>query len=469
MNLLLLVVQIVGVGVMVIISLQTLLHIIELCVAAVALAEEPLEAEADLVWRRSGPGAPPVSIIAPAFNEQATVVESVRSLLGLRYPEFEIIVVNDGSRDETLGALRRAFDLRPLERSYHPSLPHGRIRGVFTAPMHPNLIVVDKENGGKADALNAGINLSRLPLFCCIDADSVLESDALLRAARPFIEDPQRVVASGGTVRVANGCSIRNGRLERVALSRNILALLQTVEYVRAFQLARLAWSRIGALTIISGAFGLFRRSVVIDAGGYKKGTVGEDIELVVRLHRHAREHGLDKRIVFVPEPVCWTEAPETLEDLAKQRKRWQRGAIETFVEHRSALAQGHVGRFGIGRLLLVDVLGPAAELAGWMLLPLLWVLGALSLDFVLAFLALSVGFGVATSLTALAMQEAELSRTPRIRDLVLLAAVAVFENFGYRQLNSLWRIEGLIDWMRGRHEWGVMTRRGFGMTHTAR
>ncbi len=462
MTMLLLVAEILGCAVLAVVSLQTLMQIGELCVAAVALADEPLEAEGDLVWRRSGAAAPPVSIIAPAYNEEATVVESVRSLLGLRYPEFEIIVVNDGSRDRTLTALRRAFDLRPMERSYQQSLAHAPIRSVFTAPMHPNLIVVDKQNGGKADALNAGINLSRLPLFCCIDADSILESDALLRAARPFVEDPERVVATGGTVRVANGCSIRSGRVQHVGLSRNPLALLQTVEYIRAFQLARLAWSRIGALTIISGAFGLFRRSAVIEAGGYKRDTVGEDIELVVRLHRRARERALDQRIVFVPEPVCWTEAPETLADLSRQRRRWQRGAIETFVAHKAALGRGHVGRFGLGRLLLVDVAGPVAELAGWVLFPAFWAMGALSFDYVAAFFALSVGFGVAISVTAMAMQEAELSRTPRVRDLALLAGVAALENFGYRQLNAFWRVAGLADWLRGRTEWGAMTRRGF-------
>ncbi len=441
---------------------QSLLHLAELIVAALALADEPLEAESDLVWRRCSSAAPPVSVIAPAYNEAATIVESVKSLLSLRYPEFEIIVVNDGSRDATLAQLRQAFDLRPIERDWDMKLQHARIRRVYAAALHPNLIVIDKDNGGKADALNAGINVSQMPVFCCVDADSILESDALLRAVRPFVEDPDRVVASGGTVRVANGCVVKDGQVVQVGLSGNLLALLQTVEYVRAFQLARLAWSRIGALTIISGAFGLFRRSAVVAAGGYKSTTVGEDIELVVRLHRNAIENRRDQRVVFVPEPVCWTEAPERLADLATQRTRWQRGALETFSAHWEMLLHSRVGALGLGRVLLVDVVGPVVEVAGWLLLPLFWAVGALSLDYFMAFFAVSCGFGVAISLSALGMQEAELSRTPRFRDLAILAFVSVIENLGYRQLNAAWRLMGLAQYLLGVKQWGAIARRGF-------
>lgn len=445
--------------------LQNGIYLIQLGLAAAALIETPPAASGGLLWRRYSDAAPPIALLAPAYNEAMTIAESVRSLLSLHYPSFEVIVVNDGSRDETLQVLIDMFELRPIQRHYELAIDHAPIRGVYGARHQPRLIVVDKENGGKADALNAGINVSRAPIFCSMDADSLLEPDALLRAVRPFVEDPERTVAVGGTVRIANGCTISHGRVVEVRPPRNLLALLQTVEYLRAFLMARLAWSRINALTIISGAFGLFRRARVIEAGGYTHGTVGEDMELVVKLHRLMRDKGLPYRIAFVPEPVCWTEAPEDLRVLGRQRARWHRGALETFERHSDVLIKPRYGRLavvGFGYILLVDVLGPIVELLGYLLIPMFWAAGVLSTEYLLAFLAVSFTFGVVISVGALALEESELRRFPRARDLVLLTAVAVLENFGYRQLNNLWRLRGVWQYLRRSQSWGTMTRKGF-------
>ena len=445
--------------------LQNGIYLIQLGLAAAALIETPPAASGGLLWRRYSDAAPPIALLAPAYNEAMTIAESVRSLLSLHYPSFEVIVVNDGSRDETLQVLIDMFELRPIQRHYELAIDHAPIRGVYGARHQPRLIVVDKENGGKADALNAGINVSRAPIFCSMDADSLLEPDALLRAVRPFVEDPERTVAVGGTVRIANGCTISHGRVVEVRPPRNLLALLQTVEYLRAFLMARLAWSRINALTIISGAFGLFRRARVIEAGGYTHGTVGEDMELVVKLHRLMRDKGLPYRIAFVPEPVCWTEAPEDLRVLGRQRARWHRGALETFERHSDVLIKPRYGRLavvGFGYILLVDVLGPIVELLGYLLIPMFWAAGVLSTEYLLAVLAVSFTFGVVISVGALALEESELRRFPRARDLVLLTAVAVLENFGYRQLNNLWRLRGVWQYLRRSQSWGTMTRKGF-------
>ena len=445
--------------------LQNGIYLIQLGLAAAALIETPPAASGGLLWRRYSDAAPPIALLAPAYNEAMTIAESVRSLLSLHYPSFEVIVVNDGSRDETLQVLIDTFELRPIQRHYELAIDHAPIRGVYGATHQPRLIVVDKENGGKADALNAGINVSRAPIFCSMDADSLLEPDALLRAVRPFVEDPERTVAVGGTVRIANGCTISHGRVVEVRPPRNLLALLQTVEYLRAFLMARLAWSRINALTIISGAFGLFRRARVIEAGGYTHGTVGEDMELVVKLHRLMRDKGLPYRIGFVPEPVCWTEAPEDLRVLGRQRARWHRGALETFERHSDVLVKPRYGRLalvGFGYILLVDVLGPIVELLGYLLIPMFWITGVLSTEYLLAFLAVSFTFGVVISVGALALEESELRRFPRARDLILLTAVAVLENFGYRQLNNLWRLRGVWQYLRKSQSWGTMTRKGF-------
>jgi cellulose synthase/poly-beta-1,6-N-acetylglucosamine synthase-like glycosyltransferase len=445
--------------------MQNAVYLLQLFVAQRALALEPPEPVVRTLWRRSMSNAPPIALLAPAYNEEQTIENSTRSLLGLDYPEFEVIVINDGSKDATLEVLKRAFALEPVKRDHDRALAHQPIRAIYRSAVCERLLVIDKENGGKADALNAGLNLARAPIVCSMDADSILEPDALLRAVQPFIEDPQNVVASGGTVRIANGCVIREGRVVEIGVPHNIWALLQAIEYLRAFLLARLAWSRIGALTIVSGAFGLFRRSVLIEIGGYALKTVGEDMELIVRLHRHFRERNRPYRIAFVPEPVCWTEAPETLAVLARQRARWHRGALETFVKHRVMLFNpryGRVGAIGMGHVLLFDVVGPIIELIGYVLMPLMWLLGILSFDYLLAYLALTFAMGVAVSVGSLAVEEAELRRFPKAGDLVTLALAAVLENFGYRQLNSLWRLRGLWQFLRGVQSWGEMSRRGF-------
>ena len=446
--------------------LQNLVYLGQLIIAQRALAAEPPEPRVRTLWRRSASAAPPITLLAPAYNEGRTIESSTRSLLALNYPDFEVVVINDGSLDDTLDVLMRTFALEPANRDYHLTLAHRPIIEVYRSSTYEKLIVIDKLNGGKADALNAGLNLARAPIVCSIDADSILEPDALLRAVQPFVDDPQRVIATGGTVRIANGCTVRDGRIVEIGVPRNIWALMQSVEYLRAFLLARVAWSRIGALTIVSGAFGLFRRSVLIEVGGYAPKTVGEDMELIVRLHRHFREQRRPYRIAFVPEPVCWTEAPETLAVLARQRARWHRGALETFAKHRHMLfnaTYGRVGMLGMGHVFLFDVLGPVVELAGYVLMPALWLSGLLSFDYLLAFLALTFVLGVAISVGSLVIEEAELRRYPKISDLGVLAFAAVLENFGYRQLNALWRLRGLLQWINGEQRWGHMARRGIG------
>jgi cellulose synthase/poly-beta-1,6-N-acetylglucosamine synthase-like glycosyltransferase len=446
--------------------LQNAIYLVQLALAAASLIQTPPTPSGGLLWRRYADASPPIALLAPAYNEALTIAQSVRSLLSLQYPSFEVIVINDGSSDETLQVLIDTFGLKPIQRNHDLPIDHRPIRAIYGGEHQPRLIIVDKENGGKADALNAGINVSRAPIFCSMDADSLLEPDALLRAVRPFVEDPERTVAVGGTVRIANGCRIEHGRVLEVRPPRNLLALLQTVEYLRAFLMARLAWSRINALTIISGAFGLFRRNRVIEVGGYTRGTVGEDMELVVKLHRLMREKKLPYRVAFVPEPVCWTEAPEDLRVLGRQRARWHRGSLETFERHWDMmfkLRYGRIGVVGFGYIFLVDVLGPIVEFLGYILIPLFWAMGLLSIEYLLAFAAVTFTFGIFISVGSLALEETSLRRFPRAADLVLLTGVAVLENFGYRQLNNVWRLRGVWQYLRRSQSWGTMTRKGFG------
>ncbi len=407
--------------------------------------------------------APPVSVVVPAYNEEATIAESVRSFLTLHYPLHEVVVVNDGSRDATLDVLMREFDLYESDQPVHLQLETAPLRGVYTSPTE-RLIVVDKVNGGKSDALNAGVCAAGYPLVCCLDADIILEEDALLRVARPMIESGE-VAAVGGIVRVANGCEFEKGRLIKVKTPKKVLPNFQIVEYLRAFIAVRTAWSRLNCLLIISGAFGMFRRRDLILAGGYSEDTVGEDMELTTRIHRVLRENDRHYKISFVPDPIAWTEVPDTSRVLGRQRDRWHRGLIETLMRHRRMLFNpryGTVGLLGMPYFFLFEFLGPVIELVGYVAFVAGLALGVINVAFALAFFLAAVGLGVLLSTAAVFLEELRLGRYPSWRDLVKLVLYGVLENFGYRQLNTLWRAMAIVSYLRKNTDWGAMERKGF-------
>ena len=407
---------------------------------------------------------PPVSLLVPAYNEEATICASVRSMLQLEYPEFEVVVINDGSRDGTLNALRSEFGLTPFPEAYWKRIDVKPVHGIYRSTVFPNLRVIDKENGGKADALNAGINASRFPLFCGVDADSILERSSLSRAVEPFLEHPE-TIAAGGTIRIANGCTVRDGFLERVDLPNRLLPLLQIVEYLRAFLFGRFGWVPIDAVLIISGAFGVFRRDAVVAVGGYRSDTVGEDMELVVRLHRRYRLVRKPYRITFVPDPICWTEAPENLKVLASQRIRWQRGLAESLSGNLGLLFHrrgGTPGWIAFPFMLVFELFGPLIEVLGYVFMIACTALGLVSMQALTIFLLVAIGFGIALSISALLLEELSFRIYPRPRSVALLAFVAIVENLGYRQLTSIWRLWGLTKWIVGsKQRWGEMVRSG--------
>lgn len=408
--------------------------------------------------------APPMTLLAPAYNEEATCVESVRSLLALEYPDFEVLVINDGSKDHTLARLVEAFALVPGDRIPTAAITTAGIRQVYRSRRHPNLWVIDKDNGGKADALNAGLNHCQTPLFCAMDADTLLEREALHRVVRPFLED-ETTVAVGGTIRIVNGCRVRHGRVEEVGLPTNLLTRVQVLEYLRAFLAGRMGWDALDATLIISGAFGTFQRQAVVEAGGYATDTVGEDMELVVRLHRTLREKGIPYRIRFLPDPVAWTEAPESLRVLGRQRDRWQRGLAQVLIRHRVMLLNRRYGRIGLVSypyFFFLEMLGPVFELLGYISVPILLLIGRVDTLFALTFLGLAVGLGLVLSFLAVALEELTFRRYPRRSDLYRLFLLAFAENVGYRQIAAWWRIRGMWNWLRKDESWGRMERKGF-------
>ena len=407
--------------------------------------------------------APPVSLIVPAYNEEATIAASVRSFLALRYPQFEIVVVNDGSADRTIEVLKEEFGLRESDQPVRMQLQTQPLKAVYTSASE-NIVVVDKANGGKADALNTGICVANYPLVCCIDADIILEEDALLRVARPMIESSD-VVAVGGIVRVANGCKVDAGRVVDVSTPKKSLPNYQIVEYLRAFLAGRTGWSAMNALLIISGAFGMFRRRDVIASGGYAHDTVGEDMEIVTRMHRTLRRAKRRYRISFVPDPVAWTEFPATWRVLRRQRDRWHRGLIDTLLRNRRMFMNpryGAVGMLAMPYFVFFEMLGPVIELAGYAALVLGLTLGVLNWEFAVLFFMVAVGLGVILSVSAVLLEELRRRRSPRWSDLAKLTLYGLLENFGYRQLNTLWRALAIVSFLRKNQSWGSMERRGF-------
>lgn len=411
----------------------------------------------DLTW--------PISILVPAHNEEKTIVETIRSLQMVNYGEFEIVVVNDGSTDQTLKNLIEAFELRRLDKVYRRSIATKEIRGLYGNLLIPNLVVIDKEKGGKSDALNAGINVARFPLFCSVDADSIIEDNALLRVVKPFMEHPKEMVAVGGIVRIANGCEVHEGRVAKIRLPDRALPIFQVVEYLRAFLTGRIGWSVMRSLLIISGAFGLYKKSEVIEVGGYDSTSDTEDLELVVRLHENCRRKGMKYRIVFVPDPVCWTEVPTTLRVLFRQRNRWHRGLLQSLWRHKKILFNpkyGVIGAFAFPYFLFFETLGPFIELLGYAAVIISIIFGIINWEFFFLFFALAVLYGVFLSIAAVLLEELSFRRYPGWLDLTKLVVYGILENFGYRQALSLSKVQAFWQFLTRRRGWGDMQRSGF-------
>jgi cellulose synthase/poly-beta-1,6-N-acetylglucosamine synthase-like glycosyltransferase len=413
---------------------------------------------------KHSPLLPTISVLAPSFNEAATIRESVQAMLKLEYPNYEVIVINDGSRDDTLPILIDVFHLYKSAREVSPTIQTKTIKAVYESRDPIHLIVVDKQNGGKADALNAGLRVARSPLVAITDSDSLLDDDSLLSAAKPFLED-STTLAVGGVIRVANGCEIDAGRVARVGVPRSFLAASQIIEYLRAFLGGRIGFGFMKSLLVISGAFGLFQREALVSAGGFDTSTVGEDMELIVRLHHLWCKSRTPYRIVFVPEPVCWTQVPERLKVLRAQRNRWQRGAVESITRHAAMLFNPRYGTIGLLALpyfALLEIVGPVIELFGYLLTSVGLLLGIVGSGMAILFFTASIAYGLALSIGAVLLAEKTDRRYRGIRNLFHLLTVAVLEHFWLHQFMILWRTSGLIDGLRGKSGWGLMERKHF-------
>lgn len=416
----------------------------------------------------SNPNAPTFSIIAPAYNEGMTIVDNVRSLLSLYYNNLEIIIVNDGSKDDSIERLIKAYNLELIPFDLVEIIPTKAVKGIYRSknPAFKKLIVVDKLNGGKADALNVGINVSKGNYIVCIDVDCILEQDALLKLAKPFMDQTkERVIACGGVIRLANNCKIVNGKIVEVNLPKSWLGRFQALEYIRAFVLGRMAWSRASGLILISGAFGAFDKDLVLKCGGYDPKTVGEDMELVVRMRRYMEEHKMKYTVLNISDPLCWTEVPESIDILKKQRNRWMRGTIETLWKHRKLMFNPKYGRLGMVSLpywFFFEFLGPIVEFAGYCVFILFLLFGIINWPFFFTLFILVVASGILYSIYALILDLMSHQVYTKRKDLLLLIGTAILEPFFFHGRVVMAGVSGLRDYFRKKHSWGEMTRQGF-------
>lgn len=445
--------------------LQILIYFIELIIAVYVLINNPNKDRKMQSIQKNNGILHSITIIVPAYNESVTIIDSIESMLASDYPNIDMIVVNDGSTDGTFDLIYQYFELEEIEHNlnnpYSDKLSHAPIKGLYISQKDNRLRVIDKVNAGKADSHNAAINLSQAPIICLLDADSILAPDALSKAMIPFIDDP-KTIAVGGTVRVANSCLINNGLVSKIKLSQKYIVRLQILEYMRSFLMAKVAWNHINTLPIISGAFGLFHRDVAIKVGGFSVGSMGEDFDFTVKLHKYIYDSNVDYKIKFVPTAICWTQVPEKWTVLKNQRIRWHIGALQTFLHFKKLIFKMKYRKISfllLPYLILTDILGPFSETLGYILLPLLWYFGIVDGKIVLSFFILVICYNVLTTSVAIAIDGLLLKGLSKTRYLIALFCMSLLESFGYRQICLYWKLRGFLRLRKGKFSWGKMER----------
>lgn len=412
---------------------------------------------------------PGISVIAPAFNEARTIINGVHTLLSLNYPKFEVIIVNDGSTDDSLRQLIDEYDLAESNFYYNAEIKTQPVRKIYksTNPVYSKLIVVDKENGkSKADASNAGINASSYPLFLCTDIDCILHKDTLIKMVRPFVEEKTRVIATGAVIRISNSCEVENGYLKKVKVPDNFLPLFQELEYIRAFLLGRMAWSTINGLMLVSGGIGLFDKEIVLSAGGYDHASFGEDMELIGRMRIWMYDNKQDYRVTYIPESLCWTEVPSSLRIFARQRTRWSKGLAQTLWIHKKAFFNPKYKVFGLLTFpywVIFEWLAPLIEAGGILYYIYLIITGQIAWLYAIILLAFIYSFSVMITIMAILWDEVAGMKYTRKTEVLKLCLAAMAEPFVYHPLVLFFSLRGNWYFFTNRKlSWGVMTRIGF-------
>lgn len=418
---------------------------------------------------------PGISVIAPAYNESATIRNGVHTLLCLNYPKFEVIIINDGSTDDTLQQLIDEYDLVVVDFAYHEEIVTQPVKRIFksTNPAYSKLTIIDKENGkSKADASNAGINVASFPLFLCTDIDCILHQDTLIKMVRPFVEEKTRVIATGAVIRIANSCELENGYMKRIKVAKQYLPLFQELEYIRAFLMGRMAWSRINGLLLVSGGLGLFDKEIVMKAGGYNHVSFGEDMELIIRMRIWMHENKLAYRVRYIPESLCWTEVPSTLKVFANQRTRWSKGLIQTLWFHRKVFFNPKYKLFGMLSFpywVFFEWMAPLIEASGIIYYVYLIITHQINWPFAIVLLVFIYSFSVMITILSILWDEISGSSYTKKREIFKLCLAAIVEPIAYHPLVLFFSIKG--NWFfftKKKLKWGNMQRKGFSNSNTA-
>jgi cellulose synthase/poly-beta-1,6-N-acetylglucosamine synthase-like glycosyltransferase len=411
-----------------------------------------------------------ISVIAPAFNEGLTIISNVRSLMNLNYPRYEVIIVNDGSTDDTLQKMIGEFDLVRVDFAYNARLKSFPVRNIFrsTNPAYGKLTVVDKVNGkGKADAINAGINISSFNYFLCTDVDCILNKDTLLRLIKPIIDEPsKRVIATGATLRMANSCEIEEGSITRVRVPKQIIPRFQEVEYIRAFVLGKMGWSAINCVPNVSGGLGLFDKEIAIKAGGYDPQSFGEDMELLVRMCSFCCSQQINYAVRYIPVTLCWTEGPPNVKILRRQRIRWSRGLIQLMSQHRKVLFNPAYGRLGLIVMpynFFFELIAPLIETIGIIYYIIMIVTGNINAPYAILLLIFVYIYSVMITTLAILWDQLTYKTYKTWKEIFSLCLMPFFEMILYHPMIVLFSLRGYFNFLaRRKHSWGNMQRQGF-------
>ena len=413
------------------------------------------------------PLSPPVTIISPALNEEKSIINTAKTLLGLHYANYEVIIVNDGSTDKTFELLKDEFKLKKTNYFFDYQIPCERIKGIWRSsdPQYKRLVVLDKNNGGsKADAINAALNVTRNDLIVTIDADSIIEPDSISKLVKPFLEEKsKKVIGTGGAIRILNSCKVENGRITEVNLPKKLLAKIQVLEYTRAFLLGRMAWSHLDGLMLISGAMGMFDKKTMIKCGGYDTTGIGEDMEVVLKMRKYMANKKKKYIVTYIPDPLCWTEVPEDLKSLQTQRSRWTMGLIDSLEKYRGMFLNpkyGKLGMLGYPFWFIFEWLAPVMASLGILYTIFLIIIGSINWPFFLLLTAFIYSFSVFLSAWTVLFEEITFHKYRRKRDVVKLLAVSFIEPFLY-PMHAYFAIRGNIKYLFNRDGWGTVKRTG--------
>lgn len=401
----------------------------------------------------------PISILVPAYNEEVTIVDSINSLLNLNYPSYEIIMINDGSKDQTVAKVISHFNLKKVSKPYRKLIPTNEALDIYEGNGKIKIILVDKVNGGKSDALNMGINVCSFPTFLCVDADSMLQSDALQKIVEPFLEDDQ-MVAVGGDVKISNNLVIDNGEILSIEKPEKLIVIFQMIEYLRVFLNSRISLNGINGNLIISGAFGLYNKQAVVNVGGYTNGLMGEDMEIIMKIHSFYLKNKISYKTSYVPDAICWTQVPEEVKVLKRQRRRWHVGLAQSLKRHRYMFLNpkyGLIGMVSFPYFLFFEYLTPFLEVIGLVTITLSFLLGIIDLNFFLFYLLVYMGFNIIVSMISIIIERYMFSSTMTNKITFQLILFSILESFGYRQIISLFRMGNIF---KKSHNWGEMTRK---------